>query len=403
MRELIDTGNKLVDFSVYHITLDKVENQAIMIRGLINQLIDTGGYKVISTTKKPFVPIENPEKYEINAGNTLTKATTKIKGPLHTFDIEYDDPPVLNKQIEFKPKQSSQTSSSLSNKTINYSSVIKIRSGSTPPNHEDLHGISKHFLDDIFNDLDFLRKWVSVDFESTDFNKYKKEQYDFLETLTSDEKRLLKTYTYQGDRVINDILRNNVSQTQPTRIVHNITKLDPNIKEYSRRGGEVETTVPTPSEIKQKAPVDIVGTLPLYINKFLNVFKKVPVLKTPLKVYRGIKADEVTEIHGNQFLSTSYDMHAINSFRGEDCCTLFITLQPGVRALFIHALSPYKHEKEILVGPPFKATIKKTTYEGFEAEGQYDVTISPVSRGGITYKRKRKTRLTRRKKLKFKQ
>ena len=316
--------------------------------------------------------------------------------------IEYDDPPVLYKTFSFQKKKS--TLSKLigkkeydfsSTKDEDYTSFVYIKSGSTPYNKLDLEVFTTSLFKSLINQYNGIKPITDP---NVVLDKYIKEQKDFIDSLTFDEQELLRTYTYKGDRVINNILRYKVAPTQPTEIVPHITKLAPSIKVYSRRGGEVETTVPTPSEIKKKEPAEIVGTLPLYINKFLNIFKKVPVLKKSLTVYRGIEGTEGLNIHDNQFLSTSYEQGPGRRFAGSKCCFLTITLQPGVRALFIEPLSEFENEKEILVGPPFKATVTKGANEK-----EYNVTISPVSKGGLTYKRKHKTRLTRRKQMKFKQ
>ena len=239
---------------------------------------------------------------------------------------------------------------------------------------------------------------------SENLQKFISAQRAFINSgLTPDERQILTLYTYQGDGIINGLLRNQGIPQLPGEtgsIYQNIKKIPDDIKEIARRGGTVETSVPSPSEIRKKPLTEIVGNLRPFLSKFLNTFQKIPVSQVPLKVYRGVKGEIGLKLNDNQFLSTSYTKDvALKFIYKEPCCLLNITLQPGVRAAFIKDISSFSGEDEILVGPPFTTTITKTTTPSSTGKQEYDVVISPRKpRAGKTSKRKRNAKKTRRSK-----
>jgi hypothetical protein len=235
---------------------------------------------------------------------------------------------------------------------------------------------------------------------------FKSDQWKFLNTLAEPEKTVLGLYTHEGDRIINGLLRTQGIEQRNDgvhdSIYFGIKNVPEPIKDIVRRGGDIETIVPSPSEIRKKPLTEVVGNLRPFLSKFLNTFQKVPVLKEELKVYRGVKGISGLKLDDVQFLSTSYDRKVASNFiSGSTCCMLNITLQPGVRALYIEPLSQYKAEQEILVGPPFVATIQKNPSPKDENLEEYDVVISPrKSKGGRTYRRKKTAKKTHRRKFK---
>jgi hypothetical protein len=225
-----------------------------------------------------------------------------------------------------------------------------------------------------------------------EFEKFFTSQYKFIQSLTPEEKKILKSYTYKGDRVINTILRSTSTPTYSS--FPPLVKNTPFIKQFVK-GGDIQTIIPTPAEIKEKPPINIVGALPLYMNKFLTIFKKLPPLKESIKVYRGISSTDGLNFEGDQFLSTSYKTSTAAIFSGEDCCILNITVYPGVKALWIEPLSRYTEESEILIVPPFKVTYSKMPNK-YRYTTQYNVVIKPVvsAGGGKTRRRSKRSHRT---------
>jgi hypothetical protein len=210
--------------------------------------------------------------------------------------------------------------------------------------------------------------------------EYIKEQQAFLETLTPDERNLLKSYTLFGDRVINQVLRGNITNVQEENKVFMT-----NLKSFIRANPLFQ-----PQGVQTR--IQRFGIVPEYVGMFLNVFKKVPVLKKELTVYRGIEREQDILTHGNEFLSTSYSPNVSRLFSGPDCCFLTIRLKPGIRAFLVEEISNYRDEKEILIGPPFEVNVSKVDTKNF------NVSISPkiYKKGSGRKTRRRKDKKIRR-------
>jgi hypothetical protein len=119
--------------------------------------------------------------------------------------------------------------------------------------------------------------------------------------------------------------------------------------------------------------VNKIGLVREYVVNLVSIFKKAPLLKEELTVYRGVKREQDIFVHGNELLSTSYDKYyAKDQFQGSaPCCLLTITLKPGIRTIWIEYVSTLAIEREILVGPPFQVELDKVD------SANYNVIISP--------------------------
>lgn len=242
---------------------------------------------------------------------------------------------------------------------------------------------------------------------------FKFEQLKFIDSLTPLEKETLRTYSYMGDGIINQVLRGNIQYNLEMRnnIFDNFKSINdrnqhtgrPTGTEWYDRNEELANQIRSirlnpGSSVKESVShyeKNNIGVIKKLVLSFLNVFKKVPLLNHELIVYRGVRRSEDIYEHGNDFLSTTYIKGVISDFINKDtnCCVLTITLKPGIRALYYEPLSKFKAEHEILIGPPYK--VEKTKV----SETEYNLVISPLPRyrnGGRrkTYRKKNKKRKT---------
>ena len=201
------------------------------------------------------------------------------------------------------------------------------------------------------------RPTLDTQTSSKDLIEFKKNQVDYVvNKLTNNDRLILTSYTRFGDRIVNQVLRGNVADV----IQHNPVFIS-NLKQFM-------TTYETLSSNSS------VGVVRNYVTLFMNVFRKnIPLLDSPLVVYRGVQRREDISIHGNEFLSTSLNKTIAKEFvSGKGCCLLTIQLNPGVRAFWIEPISMYPQEQEVLVGPPFKVEKIEQTDSG------YNVVIGPM-------------------------
>ena len=207
-------------------------------------------------------------------------------------------------------------------------------------------------------------------------NRFKQfQKFNVYTKINKFDKRVLQSYTQFGDRIINQVLRGNVSDS-PERNPVFIENVRNFMKEYSF----VEDSK--------------VGLVRSYFTLFMNTFRKtVPVLESQLTVYRGIRRQQDLSFHGNEFLSTSLSKNVAKRFQSSICCFITIHLQPGIRALWIEPTSFYPEEKEVLIAPPFQI-IKNVKID----ENTFEITIGPKSyTRGATRRRKTNKRNNTRK------
>lgn len=94
-------------------------------------------------------------------------------------------------------------------------------------------------------------------------------------------------------------------------------------------------------------------SLTIMEEKMLNVlrdcYKKVPLLKQSITVYRGTKTD-ISNQSEKSYISTSLNYElARNRFAGKNCCVLQITVHPKSRVLPLVEVSANPDEEEILL------------------------------------------------------
>jgi len=215
--------------------------------------------------------------------------------------------------------------------------------------------------------------------------KFTTFQYKWLASLSQRERYLLVLYTYTGDRVINQILRGNQQDTKQRNCpfeknIPLFEKYYQVIKNY--RGGQgialpVDYRSISPKQSFLKLEKTNMGDLRAFANELLALAYRTPELKEPIQVFRGVKREEDIYTHGNEFLSTTFNEQTARGFQGgAPCCFLYITINPGVRVIWMDPISnfqPPNSESEILVCPPFNVTKRKF------GNDSYVLTINPRS------------------------
>lgn len=203
---------------------------------------------------------------------------------------------------------------------------------------------------------------------------FKKEQEEFLKSLTPDEQKILTSYTRHGDEIINPVLRES-----PTRPGLNV---------------RVE-------QLKKRHPTDNkLGFIPSFVSDFMKIIKRAPELKEELTLYRGIRANSYTTPNQAEVVSTTYYADVAKEFgpyTPEGCCRVTLHVKPGVRVLWLEPITAHRREGEILLVPPFKEVRHPTANPR-----DVIVTILPApkwkgtARRGKNRNQKRKSKSTRR-------
>lgn len=176
------------------------------------------------------------------------------------------------------------------------------------------------------------------------------KQIEFLNTLSDNEKLILNSYGLHGDSLINSILRNKYTSQDLLNIISKIKT------EY---GDNVITQLFNTSfeEITEKNVEEVSKT---YLEKFKEIFNKVPTVTTQFKVFRGTDSP-TSEFKG--FISTTYDpmSNTLSTFTGPSCCVYELIVMPGVKALWLEPISKFSNEREIIIDQFSKVDITNQT------------------------------------------
>ena len=177
---------------------------------------------------------------------------------------------------------------------------------------------------------------------------YFRDQKAFLDTLQPEERLILKSYTYYGDRIINTMLRGGWTPKSFMTYISDIV--------YVR---EEDTFTSILGPLGQLNEENCLARVIDYIDRFRTVFNKVPVLTKPLRLFRGIEPNDtfnpgVQEMISTtmDYLSTAYDpIHntILETYTGTQCCAYEFIVHPGVRALWIEPISNFPSEGEIII------------------------------------------------------
>lgn len=205
---------------------------------------------------------------------------------------------------------------------------------------------------------------------SIDMN-YFNEQLEFINSLSERDRTILMSYTHQGDRVINGMLRGTLTGTA--------------LCEYMKTSKLPFPETPTESNCQTLAKN--------YLSEFSTIFKRVPVLKTRMRVFRGFiptpgwkpmgfytKASSPSQ----EYMSTTYATGSdsllaeyMDKDKDNACCVMELILEPGIRALWIEPLSNYQEEREIIVEKGVAiyngcTRLKLHSYEEYDPSSTYE-------------------------------
>jgi hypothetical protein len=201
------------------------------------------------------------------------------------------------------------------------------------------------------------------------------EQIAFLRSLTPAERNLLRSYTRNGDEVVNLVLRGGPTvKDDLMRIVNRLktptsqlstTFMDENGYRVTK-GGLIETTKRVnffDVELDTITDANVMKVASRYVDTFRALMKRVPPVTTPFRVFRGVapEDDEIKVYPLRGFSSTSYDPFtaSIDIFTNQEskCCVMDIRLEKGVRALWIEPISHFEQEREILIDSTNVSTV----------------------------------------------
>ncbi len=230
------------------------------------------------------------------------------------------------------------------------------------------------------------------------------KQKKYIQSLSDEQKDTLLGYTFIGDTIINNFMRNlyDTLSSQIYRIFTAIERAEyPKLPldwqiyhffDYITKSG-VKTThkkadLISGKELKRDKihaifadnvdwfsnPRNIEPLVTDLILKTINIILKAPRSPHPIKVYRGITSEHINSLNfiSSDFWSTSYIPNSALRFTGLGAystywCVYEITIQPGVPCLYISDLSKYSSEFEILL-PPF---IQYRTSDRVDIKGLY--------------------------------
>jgi len=258
-----------------------------------------------------------------------------------------------------------------------------------------------------------------------------KKQADFLESLSDRERFLLRTYSRNGDEIVNTMMRIKDKKILVNQLMSTVKHL-----KEPRGDGTTRVNIFDPVPLKTITTKNVVEIATKYANELFDIFKKAPPVETPLRVFRGIKpefAEEPTIYPLAGVTSTSYNPTSARPFAQDyttfkktepttyeqlkkqreaqgkemlkNCCIFDMILRPGVQAIWLAPISEFSNEQEIIILPTtvqvsYSHPTKKFLFENIQVtEFQtYDVTVIPIvgktfsMKGGKTQRRSRKTK-----------
>jgi hypothetical protein len=266
------------------------------------------------------------------------------------------------------------------------------------------------------------------------------KQANFLDGLTDRELFLLKSYTRNGDEVINGLFR-----LKGQELVKELMRMVKHLQSPSGRS-ETRINIFDPVKLETINESNVVQVSTKYANEVFEIFKKAPPVENPMRVFRGLKPDliednfkvfplrGITSTTYNPMSSTldtytrNYDkIKATAPSLYEDitkkfveagkpmpsnCCVYDIILRPGVRAIWLEPISQFPGEQEIVLLPSIiQASYSHPTKKTYAPSSRYsaptqlttfDVVINPIigktftMKGGLKHLRRSKRRKTRR-------
>lgn len=203
-------------------------------------------------------------------------------------------------------------------------------------------------------------KTICSEFSFNDSNymdfEWIEEQISYIISLSDYQKDIIYSYTKHGDVLINNYLRNTLTDSIVEKIIGQIKKnlthplLTTNILNFDTK------------DLLLKS----IHTMIIEMN---TIIMNAPKIKTPIKVFRGVKnVDHILKSTSKQnisgFLSSTLYLPSTEAFMDDTCCLLEIIIPPEIPCLFIASISKEPGEYEIIINNSvhlrvFNNTIKK--------------------------------------------
>jgi hypothetical protein len=263
--------------------------------------------------------------------------------------------------------------------------------------------------DRLSKDREYTQQWY-IARDQVYINSLIIKHKKYIRSLSDEQKDTLEGYTFIGDTIINNFMRNQYDRlsSQIYRIFTAIERseypklpLDWQIYhffEYITKNG-VKTTYKKADLISGKIlerdiihsifydnvgwfsnPRNIEPLVTDLIIKTVNIILKAPRSPYRIKVYRGMTSEHIKSLNfiSSDFWSTSYIPNSALRFTGLGAystywCIYEITIMPNVPCLYISDLSKYSSEFEILL-PPFieYRTSDRVDIKGLYTQAEYD-------------------------------
>jgi len=144
-------------------------------------------------------------------------------------------------------------------------------------------------------------------FQDSDFDTdYFLKQMQFLESLTEEERKVLASYTNYGYQLINGFLRKQWNNKTLFAFIS------------SRMSGHREDETASWDEVfgdifKDLTEENCMAQVGSYVKKYIELFKKVPPVEKPIRVFRGVRVNDTFDPRKSgiksptiDFLSTTY-------------------------------------------------------------------------------------------------
>lgn len=298
-----------------------------------------------------------------------------------------------------------------------------------PPLHLDESLLS------VYTDPNYHNTMIYQD--STIDLEWFKKQAVFIQNLTPRQQFILKTYTLNGDEIVNALMKIKDSE----KLIVKLNEIVSRLKTLDVRGNP-RVNIFDPVPLNSITNKNIIQIATKYANELFEIFKNTPPIEKDLRVFRGIKPEfgkdpDIRPLSG--IISTTYSPNIAQNFAEnyrfysskayekvklqresvgkemvKNCCIFDIILKPGVKAIWVEPISNISGEQEIILLPTliqasYSHPVIKTLFApGLGAEFSnefqtYDVVVTPIvgktfsMKGGKTKRSKRRYRKTYRK------
>lgn len=182
-------------------------------------------------------------------------------------------------------------------------------------------------------------------------------QLDYVYNLTQYQKDILYSYTKYGDKIVNNYLRNTLTDAILEQTIESIQRnrnhpfILHNLLDFTTKN-------------------TLLSSIHTYSLELEQIILNAPKLKIPIKAFRGIKdinyiGNTNTKTTTHEFISSSLYLPSTEMFMNDNCCLLELSISPEIPCLFIASVSKEPGEYEILITKSVKMTVLNSTLKKF--------------------------------------